>query len=237
MAEEGIRINRYLSECGLCSRRAADRLVAAGRVTINGRCAEAGERVGKDDAVSVDGKALNAPEKKVYYRYYKPRGVVCTFESREPNNLAAGLSLPERVTYAGRLDKDSEGLLLLTNDGDLIEHLMHARAGHEKEYEVEVDRPVTDTFLAELEEGVYLPELSVRTRPCRAKRTGERSFRIILTQGLNRQIRRMCEAKGFRVKKLCRLRVGSLRLAGLKKGEVRRLTKEEEREIKGERRA
>ena len=226
-----MRINKYLSEAGLCSRREADRLIAAGRVTVGGITARTGMQVEDNSDIRIDGRRIGGQEKKVYLKFYKPRGIVCTADRREPGNLTDYLQYPVRVTYAGRLDKDSEGLLLLTNDGDLIDQAMRARNVHEKEYQVTVDREYEDTFLEKLQRGIYLKELRVRTRPCRAWRTGPKSFRIVLTQGLNRQIRRMCRSCGFRVITLRRVRILNLTLEGLKPGEYREVTEEELSEL------
>ena len=226
-----MRINKYLSESGLCSRREADRLIAEGRVSVKGRPAQAGMQVEPGDKILVDGKPVKDREKKVYLKFYKPRGIVCTADRREPENLADYLDYPIRVTYAGRLDKDSEGLMLLTNDGELIDRIMRAKNAHEKEYQVTVDREYPEMFLKKMQRGIYLKELRVRTRPCRAWRTGERSFRIVLTQGLNRQIRRMCGSCGFQVRELRRVRILNLMLGDLKPGEYRELTREEQEEL------
>ena len=226
-----MRINKYLSESGLCSRREADRLIAEGRVSVKGRPAQAGMQVEPGDKILVDGKPVKDREKKVYLKFYKPRGIVCTADRREPKNLADYLDYPIRVTYAGRLDKDSEGLMLLTNDGELIDRIMRAKNAHEKEYQVTVDREYPEMFLKKMQRGIYLKELRVRTRPCRAWRTGERSFRIVLTQGLNRQIRRMCGSCGFQVRELRRVRILNLMLGDLKPGEYRELTREEQEEL------
>lgn len=226
-----MRINKYLSEAGICSRREADRLIQAGRVTIDGVRAEPGMQAEPGSRVLLDGAPVRGREQKVYLKFYKPRGIVCTWDRREPKNLGDYLNYPVRVTYAGRLDKDSEGLLLLTNDGELIDRIMRARNQHEKEYQVTVDREYPDDFLEKIQKGVYLEELQVRTRPCRAWRTGERTFRIVLTQGLNRQIRRMCQSLGFRVRTLRRIRVLNLTLGELRPGEYRELTGEELREL------
>ncbi len=222
-----MRINKYLSEAGICSRREADRLIREGRVTLDGAPAEPGMQAGPESRVLLDGVPVESKQRKVYLKFYKPRGIVCTADRREPGNLADYLKYPVRVTYAGRLDKDSEGLLLLTNDGELIDRIMRARNRHEKEYLVTVDREYPEGFLEKLRKGVYLEELGVRTRPCKARRTGERSFRIVLTQGLNRQIRRMCQSCGFRVRTLRRDRILNVTLGDLKPGEYRELTEQE----------
>ena len=219
-----MRINKYLNECGLCSRREADRLIEEGRVTVNGQKAETGMQAEESDVVCVDGEKIYLKKKKVYFKFYKPRGIVCTEDRREKDNLIDFLNYKGRITYAGRLDRDSEGLLLLTDDGDLIDRLMRSRNGHEKEYEVEVNREINDDFLDKMRRGVYLKELRVRTRPCRVKATGKQSFQIVLTQGLNRQIRRMCGECGYRVRSLKRVRIVNLLLGDLMPGERRELT-------------
>lgn len=225
-----MRVNKYLSECGLCSRREADRWISQGRVTVNGLPAQAGMQVDGRDQVCLDGKSIHRTEDKIYLKFYKPRGIVCTFEARERHNLMSCLQYPRRVTYAGRLDRESEGLLLLTDDGNLIDGLMRGRNGHEKEYEVMVDKPLREDFLENMRKGIFLRDLGVTTRPCQVRKTGEKSFRIILTQGLNRQIRRMCQSLGFQVLFLKRVRIVNLHLDTLKPGEYCTLT-EEEREL------
>lgn len=215
----------------MCSRREADRLVEAGHVSINGKNAESGSQVEDGDEVLVKGRKVVRPLSKVYLKFYKPVGIVCTFETREKNNLKDHLNYPRRVTYAGRLDKNSEGLLILTDDGDLIQEMMTARNEHEKEYEVRVNKPVTEEFLQKMRAGVYLKELNVTTRPCRITATGEKSFRIILTQGLNRQIRRMCNTFGYGVVTLKRLRVVNIQLEDMRPGELRELTAAEKDEM------
>ncbi len=198
-----------------------------GRVTVNGHPAQVGMQVNAGDQVCLDGKRIRRTEDKIYLKFYKPRGIVCTFESREKHNLLSCLQYPRRVTYAGRLDKESEGLLLLTDDGELIEALMRGRNGHEKEYEVLVDKPLREEFLEKMRNGIFLRDLGVSTRPCQVRKTGEKSFRIILTQGLNRQIRRMCQSQGFQVRFLKRIRIVNLHLDHLKPGEYCTLTAEE----------
>ncbi|MEE8886210.1 MAG: pseudouridine synthase [Eubacteriales bacterium] len=228
-----MRINRYLSECGICSRREADRLVKAGHVSINGKIAGIGVSVEEGDTVTVDGRRVTPPETKTYLSFYKPKGMICTFDDNEPQSLGVFLKkYPKRVTYAGRLDRNSEGLMILTDDGEMIDRMMRARNGHEKEYEVTVDRPLTDSFLKSMAEGVWLEELHVRTRRCRVTATGERSFNIVLTQGLNRQIRRMCDALGYRVRSLKRIRVVNILLGDMKPCELRPLTASELAELR-----
>ena len=226
-----MRINKYLSASGLCSRREADDLVGSGRVTIDGRPAERNSQADENSLVCVDGKPIFLPAEKTYLKLYKPRGIECTFDSRVKQNLSDYLQYPKRVTYAGRLDKNSEGLLILTDDGDLIQEMMAARNEHEKESVVTVNKPLTEGFLHDLSEGMYLPQLEVTTRPCQVKAIDGRSFRIVLTQGLNRQIRRMCEALGYRVKSLCRVRVVNIRLDGMKSGDLKELTGSEREEL------
>lgn len=226
-----MRINKYLSECGVCSRREADRLVEQGLVSINGEAAVSGSQVEEGDRVLVKGKAVARKQEKTYLKLYKPRGIVCTSDKREKNNLTDYLKYPERITYAGRLDRDSEGLLILTDDGDLINAMMRARENHEKEYVVKVDRPFDEAFLEKMRKGVYLEELEVTTRPCKVEGIDDRTFRIILTQGLNRQIRRMCQACGRKVKTLKRIRVVNIRLDGMKSGDCLPLSEAEKKEL------
>ncbi len=229
---EGIRLNKYLSDIGVCSRRAADRLAQEGRITVNGTAAEPGMRVTPQDVILVDGKPVRKEERKVYLALNKPRGIVCTAEKREKNNIIDYLNYPLRVYPVGRLDKDSEGLILLTNDGAIVNGMMRARNRHEKEYQVKVDRAFDREFIEQMARGV--PILDTVTRPCRVKRTGSDTFTIILTQGLNRQIRRMCEALGYRVVRLKRVRIMNIRLDGLDRGAWRELTAEELRALKAQ---
>ena len=226
-----MRLNKYLSDAGVCSRREADRLTEAGEITVNGKRAETGIQVESGDVVVVKGKTVVPEEKKVYLAFNKPRDIVCTAEKREKNNVIDYLVLPGcGFTRVGRLDKDSEGLLLMTNDGAIVNGIMRARNRHEKEYQVEVNKEITPEFLKKMASGV--PILDTVTRPCRIRKTGERSFTIILTQGLNRQIRRMCEALGYRVTKLKRVRIMNVHLKDLKTGEYRPLTEKELAELK-----
>ncbi len=224
---QGIRINKYIADAGICSRREADLLISRGKVCINGKTALCGDRVAEDAVVTVNGKEAKLADKKVYLAYNKPAGVVCTSERREKNNIIDAVGYPVRITYAGRLDKDSEGLILLTNDGAMIDGLMRAGNMHEKEYEVSVDRKMTADFIRDMRAGVYLEELDITTRPCKVRRLSDRSFAIILTQGLNRQIKRMCLALGFRVRSIKRIRVSNIELGALKTGRYRELTGEE----------
>lgn len=225
-----IRINKYLSDAGYCSRREADRLIEAGRVRVDGRRALAGEKVPQDAQVMVDGKPVAKEERKILLLFYKPVGIVCsTRKQGRDMTVTEYLDYPVRIYPAGRLDKDSEGLLLLTNEGELVDRMMRARNAHEKEYLVTVDRPVNETFLKGMRSGV--PILDTITRKCRVEQTGKKSFRIVLTQGLNRQIRRMCEYFGYRVISLKRIRILNLTLGSLKPGEWREITPVERREL------
>lgn len=224
------RLNKYLASCGLCSRREADRLIEQGRVVVNGKTAETGMQVKEDDKITVNGKPLHGKDKKVVLAYYKPVGVTCTEKDRfADKKITDMVKCPVRVTYAGRLDKDSEGLMLLTNDGALIQSLMKGSQGHEKEYLVKVNREVTEDFIRKMEAGVYLSELDITTKPCKVEKNGKYQFKIILTQGVNRQIRRMTMELGLRVISIKRTRIANICLKGLKNGEYRQLTKEEAR--------
>ena len=229
-----IRLNKYMSEAGVCSRREADRLILQGRVLVDGKTAQTGMQIQEGQKVELDGKPVVKKKKEriTLIAVNKPRGIVCSEVSQGGDqNIIEFLGYPRRITYAGRLDKDSEGLLLMTDDGDLINQMMRGANLHEKEYEVMVDRPFNERFLKDLEAGVYLKELDVTTRPCRAERIGKRRFRIILTQGLNRQIRRMCEHLGYRVVRLKRVRIMNVRLGNLKSGHWRNLTARELEEL------
>lgn len=222
------RLNKYLASCSVCSRREADRLIEEGRVSVNGRKALMGMQVSSGDAILVNGKPVHGKDAKTVLAYYKPVGVTCTEKDRFAQKKVTDMvKYPVRLTYAGRLDKDSEGLLLLTNDGDLIEAMMRGSNGHEKEYVVKVNKEITDLFLSKMAEGVYLEELSLTTRPCKIEKTGKFTFKIILTQGVNRQIRRMAKALGYQVNALKRVRVVNIQLANLKPGEYRQVTGEE----------
>ena len=209
-----MRLNQYIASCGVCSRREADKIISAGRVKVNGNEVTPGLQVQEGDSVTIDGKEIKQQEKKVVLAYYKPVGVVCTEKDEHAKRtVSSEINYPVRVTYAGRLDKDSEGLLILSNDGNLINAMMKGANKHEKEYEVVVDKKISGDFLNRMANGVYLEELDQTTRGCKLSKTGPDSFRIILTQGLNRQIRRMCEALGFKVTKLKRIRVMTVKLS------------------------
>lgn len=231
--EEGqlVRLNKYISEAGLCSRREADRLIEAGRVQVDGKTAVSGQKVSDNQEILVDGKSISKEEEMVLLAVNKPRGVVCTTDKRWGDQTVEELiHYPKRVFYMGRLDKDSEGLLLMTNNGEILNKMMRAGNYHEKEYLVRVNRPVTEAFLSGMAKG-GIPVQEQQTRPCKVEKTGERTFRIILTQGLNRQIRRMCEYFGYQVVKLKRIRIMNIMLGDLPTGSYRELSREEQEEL------
>lgn len=224
------RINKYLSEVGYCSRRAADRLIEQGRVTINGKVPEMGTKITEGDEVKVDGKSISEPqEKPVYLAFNKPIGIVCTTDTRvEKHNIIDFINYPKRIFPIGRLDKPSEGLIFLTNDGDIVNKILRARNHHEKEYLVTVNKVITPQFLDQMRNGV--PILDTVTRKCEVVQIGKYEFKIILTQGLNRQIRRMCEYLDYRVKQLKRIRIMNVKL-DIPVGKWRDLTNSELKEI------
>ena len=226
---EGTRLNKYLSESGVCSRREADRLIQDGRVKIDGRVARLGDQVYAASRVELDGRQISGGGKKVYIALNKPVGVICTTDPREPMNVVDFVGHPKRIYPIGRLDRDSEGLLLLTSDGDIVNRILRAAGKHEKEYVVTVDKPITEDFLRRMAAGV--PILDTVTLPCQVTAEGRLRFRIVLVQGLNRQIRRMCEALGYRVTSLRRERIMNIRLGHLKTGDWRNLTPAELREL------
>ena len=226
---EPVRLNKYLSEAGVCSRREADRLIETGRVTVDGQRAQTGMRIVPGQVVKVGNKVVSKQDEMIVLAVNKPRGIVCTEERRERDSIVRFLKYPVRVTYIGRIDKDSHGLLLMTNNGDIINKMMRAANKHEKEYKVTVDKEITEDFLKKMASGV--PILDTVTRPCTVKKIGKYTFSIILTQGLNRQIRRMCEALGYEVKDLLRVRVMNITLDGLKDGQYRKLTDQELNEL------
>ncbi len=225
------RINKYLSEVGYCSRRAADKLLDQGRITINGKVPEMGTKVSEDDIVKVDGELISEPkEQPVYLAFNKPIGIVCTTDTRvEKDNIIDFINYPKRIFPIGRLDKPSEGLIFLTNDGDIVNKILRARNHHEKEYIVTVDKPITSTFISKMSNGI--PILNTVTRKCVVEEISKYQFKIILTQGLNRQIRRMCEYLGYDVKKLKRTRIMNIKL-DVPIGKWRDITSDELNEIK-----
>lgn len=224
------RINKYLSEVGFCSRRAADKLIEQGRVTINGKIPEMGTKIVDGDIVKVDGELLSKPKSEnIYLAFNKPVGIVCTTDTRvEKDNIIDYINYPKRIFPIGRLDKPSEGLIFLTNDGDIVNKILRARNGHEKEYIVNVNKPITEDFLSKMRNGV--PILDTVTRKCEVEQLGDKQFKIVLTQGLNRQIRRMCEYLGYRVRRLKRVRIMNVNL-DVPVGKWRDLTKTELTEI------
>jgi 23S rRNA pseudouridine2604 synthase len=222
-----MRLNKHISDSGIASRREADAWIAAGRVTVNGQPAALGTQVKAGDVVLVDGRPLPARRAAVYIALHKPPGVTCTTERDVPGNIVDFVGHAERIFPIGRLDKDSEGLILLTNDGDIVNEVLREEHGHEKEYLVTVEPALTPTFLAMMAAGVRIG--AEKTKPARVTRVGPNQFRIVLTQGLNRQIRRMCSALGWRVKRLVRLRIMHIRLGDLPPGRWRELTPEEVR--------
>jgi 23S rRNA pseudouridine2604 synthase len=226
----GIRINKYLSEQGFCSRRAADKLIEQERVTINGTVPAMGTKVMPNDEVAVDGEAVSKKkEKPVYIAFNKPTGIVCTTDTRvEKDNIIDFINYPTRIFPIGRLDKMSEGLIFLTNDGDIVNKILRSRNNHGKEYIVTVDRSITESFIEKMRSGI--PILDTVTKECEVEQIGRKTFKIILTQGLNRQIRRMCEYLDYRVTKLKRVRIMNVKL-DIPHGTYRDLTKEELNEL------
>lgn len=229
--DEAIRINKFLSEAGFCSRREADRLVESGKVTVDGIPAEMGTRVQPGQRVCVNGKPVRMEEEEILLVVNKPIGIVCTTAEFDKDNIVNFINYPKRVYPIGRLDKDSSGLILMTNQGELVNKILRGGNNHDKEYMVRVNQPVTPEFVAAMEAGVVLDD-GVKTLPCRVEKTGGYSFRIILTQGLNRQIRRMCEALGYRVSNLKRIRVMNIELGDLRVGSYRKVTPQEYAELK-----
>ncbi|MCR4867559.1 MAG: rRNA pseudouridine synthase [Lachnospiraceae bacterium] len=231
-ADEKTRLNKYIAECGVCSRREADRLIEAGKVTVNGKTANMGVKVSLADEVIVNGRKLTKKEEKVVLAYYKPIGITCTEKDRfADRTLKDAFDYPIRVTYAGRLDRETEGLLLMTNDGELINRLMKGSNEHEKEYYVKVTNQLSSDFKEKMEKGVFLSELNRKTKPCKVDIIGPYTFKIILTQGLNRQIRRMCSELGYKVNALQRVRVANISLGKLRPGTFRKLSKDEKAEL------
>ncbi|WP_299555435.1 pseudouridine synthase [Seonamhaeicola sp.] len=232
MDESLKRINKYLSEVGYCSRREADKLIEAGRVTVNGNIPEKGTKLSPDDEVHVDGKLISNSKKAfVYLAFNKPVGIVCTTDTRvEKDNIIDFINYHKRIFPIGRLDKPSEGLILLTDDGDIVNKILRASNNHEKEYVVTVDKPISQTFVERMSKGIYLQELEQTTKPCIVRKLNSNKFKIILTQGLNRQIRRMCSHLNYEVKTLKRVRIMNITL-DLPVGNYRELTKEEFAEL------
>jgi len=220
-----IRINKFFTQHGICSRREADRLIEAGRVTINGRTAKLGDQAGVGDVIARDGQVIPWGSKALYIKYHKPVGVTTTSESHVTRNIIAAIGHPERIFPIGRLDKDSSGLILLTNDGDIVNEILRTEFGHEREYQVSVHRPFDQAFLDRMTSGVVIS--GRRTKPCQIERLGPSKFRIILTEGRNRQIRRMCHVLGYHVRTLHRVRIMHITIAGLLPDTWKDLTNEE----------
>lgn len=229
---EGVRINKFLSEAGVCSRREADRQIEAGNVTIDGKAAETGSRVFPGQKVLFLGSPVEKEEERILLAFHKPVGIVCTAEKREKNNIIDYLHYPKRIYPVGRLDKDSSGLIFMTNQGELVNKMMRAANMHEREYVVTVNKPLTDFFLKGMSHGVPLVELGVTTRKCPVEKMGNRKFKIILTQGYNRQIRRMCEYFDYRVESLKRVRIMNISLGDLEPGAYRQITEKEYEQMK-----
>ena len=227
-----VRLNKYLSEAGICSRREADRLIEMGKVLVDGKAAVTGQKVLPTQKITVEGQRATREKEMILLAVNKPRGVLCSTDDRwGDTTIDAFLQYPKRVFPVGRLDKDSEGLLLMTNNGDILNKIMRAGNYHEKEYEVEIDRPVTEKFIQKMQQGVWLSDLEVKTRPCKVRRISEKKFSIILTQGLNRQIRRMCQACGCKVVRLKRVRIMNISLGNMKTGEYREVSDREIEEL------
>lgn len=224
-----IRINRYISSSGFCSRRKADEYIEGGHVTIDGQLAEPGSQVFPGQVVLVDGKTVLPSENHVYLAFHKPLGITCTTDQRDPDNIVDFINYPTRIFPIGRLDKNSSGLILMTDDGDIVNRLLRAEGKHDKEYVVTVDHPIDRDFIQKMEGG--LPILDTVTLPCKVTKTGNRTFHIILNQGLNRQIRRMCEYLGYRVVKLKRIRILNIHLDDLPVGQYRKLTLKEQKDL------
>lgn len=226
-----MRLNKYISETGVCSRREADKWIEAGRVTLNGQPASLGTQVAESDEVRIDGNTIGIKKKQVYIALNKPVGIICTTEANIEDNIIDHVGYPERIFPVGRLDRDSEGLILLTNNGDIVNEILRSENNHEKEYLVTVDRPITDLSLRMLASGVKI--MGELTKPSKVARLNAQSFRIILTQGLNRQIRRMCSALGYKAQRLQRVRIMNIHLGNLQPGQWRHLTPAELKGLMG----
>ena len=229
MAEESTRINKYISSSGFCSRRQADEYIRSRQVTIDGEIADMGSQVLPGQTVLVCGKPVVPSEQRILIAFHKPLGITCTTDTRDPDNIIDFIGYPTRIFPIGRLDKNSSGLILLTNDGDIVNRLLRAEGRHDKEYVVTVDRPIDPGFKNNMEKGV--PILDTVTLPCKVQITGKSTFHIILNQGLNRQIRRMCEYFGYRVRKLKRIRILNISLGALPVGEYRKLNAKEMKDL------
>ena len=223
--KEQVRLNKFLASCGVCSRRDADVLIQKGVVTVDGNIAKMGQTVTGDECIAVRGKVLSGKQKTVVLAYYKPVGITCSERDAHAEKLIMDrIKYPIRLTYAGRLDKESEGLMILTNDGDLIHAMMRGANGHEKEYIVKVNKEITEDFLEKMSQGVYLKELDITTRACEVQKIGKYTFSIVLTQGVNRQIRRMCKTLGYQVSALKRIRIMNIMLDKLQQDKWREIS-------------
>lgn len=222
--KEEIRINKYLSDAGICSRREADKMIEAGRVSIDGIVALMGAKVKEGQEIWIDGKPIKKEEEEILLAFHKPRGIVCTTSKKDKNNIVDYIHYEKRIYPIGRLDKDSEGLILLTNKGDWVDKILRGSNYHEKEYIVTVNKDLTDEFLKKMTSGLYLEELDRTTRPCKVTKIEDKTFKIVLTQGLNRQIRRMCDTLGYKVVRLKRIRVMNIELGKLKVGTYRKVS-------------
>lgn len=225
MEKKTTRLNKFISETGYCSRREADRLIQEGKVLVNNEVPELGTKITDDDVVIIEGKILSVQEKFIYLAFHKPPGIICTTETNVKDNIIEYVNYPKRIFPVGRLDRASEGLIFLTNDGDIVNKILRAGNNHEKEYIVTVDKPVTAKFISEMSNGI--PILDTTTRKCFVEKTDKNEFRIILTQGLNRQIRRMCDYLDYRVQRLIRTRIMNIDLTNLDTGKLREISAEE----------
>ncbi|WP_425420697.1 23S rRNA pseudouridine(2604) synthase RluF [Phaeodactylibacter xiamenensis] len=230
MSDPSISLNKFISSTGICSRREADRMIEAGRVQLNGTTAKKGNRVNPGDEVLLDGAPLKAKPKAVYLALHKPPGITCTTDRKDKSNIIDFLNYPERIFHIGRLDKASTGLIFLTNDGDIVNEILREQNEHEKEYIVTVNKPINPSFVRRMSQGI--PILGTVTKKCQVEKIGRQAFRIVLTQGLNRQIRRMCDYLGYDVVTLKRVRIMNVHLGGLKPGQWRYLTDEELKELR-----
>ncbi len=222
--KEEIRINKYLSDAGICSRREADKMIEAGRVSIDGIVALMGAKVKEGQEILIDGKPIEKEEEEILLAFHKPRGIVCTTSKKDKNNIVDYIHYEKRIYPIGRLDKDSEGLILLTNKGEWVDKILRGSNYHEKEYIVTVNKDLSDEFLKKMASGLYLEELDRTTRPCKVTKIDDRIFKIVLTQGLNRQIRRMCDTLRYKVVRLKRVRVMNIELGKLKVGTYRKVS-------------